>query len=98
MWRVFWLNIPPTKYVIELVKKDHDDRMKELQKFVKDAKSHDWYLKTAGQRVQIVKRDQKEGGVLELGTEVIYTKDGRIIALLGALVAVDSIIELIHFA
>lgn len=102
MWGVFWHNIPLTKYLIEQVRMGHKDRMKELQKFVKDAKSEDWELKVAGQRVQIIKRDKKEGGILEFGTEVVHSKDGRITALLGASpgasVAVDIMIKLLHFA
>ena len=76
--------------------------MEELRKFVKDAKSEDWELKVAGQRVQIIKRDEEEGGILEFGTEVVHSKDGRITALLGASpgasVAVDIMIDLLHFA
>lgn len=102
MWGVFWHNIPLTKYLIEQVRMGHDDRMKELQKFVKDAKAEDWELKVAGQRVQIIKRDKEEGGILEFGTEVVHSKDGRITALLGASpgasVAVDIMVKLLHFA
>lgn len=102
MWGVFWHNIPLTKYLIEQVRMGHDDRMKELRKFVKDAKSHDWDLKIAGQRVQIIKRDKVDGGTLEFGTEVVHSKDGKITALLGASpgasVAVDIMIKLLHFA
>jgi malate dehydrogenase (quinone) len=28
-----------------------------------------------GQRVQVIKKDKKEGGILEFGTEVINTAD-----------------------
>ena len=45
---------------------------------------NDWELKVAGQRVQIIKRDEEEGGVLEFGTDVVHSKDGNITALLGA--------------
>ncbi|MGO3184018.1 MAG: malate dehydrogenase (quinone) [Aequorivita sp.] len=102
MWGVFWHNISLTKYLIEQVSMGHEDRMKELQKFVKDAKAEDWELKVAGQRVQIIKRDEEEGGILEFGTEVVHSKDGRITALLGASpgasVAVDIMVKLLHFA
>ena len=37
----------------------------------------------AGQRVQIIKRS-KEGGRLQLGTEVVAASDGSLAALLGA--------------
>lgn len=102
MWGVFWHNIPLTKYLIEQVRMGHEDRMKELQKFIKNAKSEDWELKVAGQRVQIIKRDSEVGGILEFGTEVVHSKDGRITALLGASpgasVAVDIMIALLNFA
>jgi malate dehydrogenase (quinone) len=102
MWGVFWHNIPLTKYLIDQVRMGHEDRMKELQNFIKNAKSEDWKLKVAGQRVQIIKRDREEGGILEFGTEVVHSKDGRITALLGASpgasVAVDIMIDLLHFA
>ena len=102
MWGVFWHNIPLTKYLIEQVRMGHEDRIKELRNFVKNAKSEDWELKVAGQRVQIIKRDKVEGGILEFGTEVVHSRDGRITALLGASpgasVAVDIMIKLLHFA
>jgi malate dehydrogenase (quinone) len=84
MWGVFWHNLPLTKYLVEQISMTHKDRMEELRKFVKNAKSEDWDLKVAGQRVQIIKRDEKEGGILEFGTEVVHSKNGRITALLGA--------------
>jgi malate dehydrogenase (quinone) len=62
----------------------HSDRIEQLQTFLKDAKPEDWELQVAGQRVQIIKRDPDEGGVLEFGTDVINSKDGSITALLGA--------------
>ncbi len=102
MWGVFWHNIPLTKYLIEQVRMGHEDRMEELRKFMRDAKNEDWELKVAGQRVQIIKRDEEEGGTLEFGTEVVHSRDGRITALLGASpgasVAVDIMIDLLHFA
>ncbi|WP_164905156.1 malate dehydrogenase (quinone) [Aequorivita ciconiae] len=102
MWGVFWHNIPLTKYLIEQVRMDHEDRMQELRKFVRNAKSEDWELKVAGQRVQIIKRDKKEGGILEFGTEVVHSKDGKITALLGASpgasVAVDIMIKVLQIA
>ena len=84
MWGVFWHNIPLTKYLLEQIKMDHEDRMNELRTFVKDAKSNEWELKVAGQRVQIIKKDKEQGGTLEFGTDVVHSKDGKITALLGA--------------
>lgn len=84
MFGAFWHNLPLTKYLINQVSMSFDDRMDALRTFVKDAKNEDWELKVAGQRVQIIKRDEFEGGKLEFGTEVISSKDGRITCLLGA--------------
>ena len=80
----FWHNLPLTKYLIEQVAMSFDDRMDDLRKFVKDAKNEDWKVIVAGQRVQIIKRDEFEGGKLEFGTEVVSSKDGSITCLLGA--------------
>ena len=38
----------------------------------------------AGQRVQIIKKDEKKGGKLEFGTEVVVNKSGTLASLLGA--------------
>lgn len=84
MWGVFWHNLPLTKYLLKQITMDHEDRMKDLRVFLKGAKSEDWELKIAGQRVQIIKRDEDEGGILEFGTDVVHSKDGAITALLGA--------------
>lgn len=102
MWGVFWHNLPLTGYLIREVRMDHEDRVHELQRFIKNAKPEDWELKVAGQRVQIIKRDKKEGGVLEFGTEVVHSKNGRVTALLGASpgasTAVHIMLRLIPFA
>jgi malate dehydrogenase (quinone) len=51
---------------------------------VPGARSKDWVLERAGQRVQVIKDEKKEGGILEFGTEVITTADGSLSVLLGA--------------
>ncbi|MBL7801546.1 MAG: malate dehydrogenase (quinone) [Chitinophagales bacterium] len=77
-------NISLTKYLIEQVSMSMEERMDALREFVPDAKTEDWVLANAGQRVQVIKRDADEGGVLEFGTEIVASKDGSIAALLGA--------------
>ena len=84
MFGAFWHNLPLTKYLIEQVLMSKEDRMDSLRKFVKNAKSEDWEVVKAGQRVQIIKKDEFEGGKLQFGTEVISSKDGSITCLLGA--------------
>ncbi len=78
-------NIPLTKYLIEQLRLKPEDRIEELKEYVPSAKLADWELKVAGQRVQVIKKDKKEGGgVLEFGTEVVVSEDGTVAALLGA--------------
>lgn len=59
--------------------------MAELRDFVPDAKSDDWDMVLAGQRVQVIKDTAQGGkGTLQFGTEVVTAADGSIAALLGA--------------
>ena len=84
MMGAFWHNLPLTQYLIKQVLMNKEDRIKSLQKFIKDAKPKDWDVVIAGQRVQIIKKDDYEGGKLRFGTEIISSKDGSITCLLGA--------------
>jgi malate dehydrogenase (quinone) len=77
-------NIPLTKYLISQVTQSEDDRVASLRDYFPNVKKEDWDLDIAGQRVQVIKKDPKRGGVLEFGTEVVTAADGSIAALLGA--------------
>lgn len=77
-------NMDLTKYLVREVMQSMNDRLASLRKFYPEAKSEDWKLAIAGQRVQIIKKDEKKGGVLQFGTELVAAKDGSIAALLGA--------------
>ena len=92
-------NIPLTKYLIEQVRQSPKDRINALKEYVPGAKSKDWVLERAGQRVQVIKKDEKVGGILEFGTEMITTEDGSLSVLLGASpgasTAVSIMVELI---
>ncbi|MDQ6420422.1 malate dehydrogenase (quinone) [Paenibacillus sp. LHD-117] len=77
-------NMPLTTYLIKQVMLSKEQRMEELRQFVPDAKSEDWELLVAGQRVQIIKDTAAGKGTLQFGTEVINAADGSIAALLGA--------------
>ena len=79
-----WHNLPLTKYLIDQVRQSHEDRVAVLKEYLPDAQENEWELITAGQRVQVIKKDEKEGGILEFGTEVVACKDGSLVALLGA--------------
>lgn len=77
-------NLQLTKYLIDQVRQSPEDRLKALREYLPTAKLEDWELETAGQRVQVIKKDEKHGGILEFGTEVVTAADGSIAALLGA--------------
>jgi len=78
-------NMSLTKYLIQQVMLSKEQRMEELREFIPNAKSEDWDLVIAGQRVQVIK-DTEEGGkgTLQFGTEVVSAADGTVAALLGA--------------
>ncbi|NVO85839.1 malate:quinone oxidoreductase [Hymenobacter terrestris] len=77
-------NLSLTKYLIQQVVQSPDDRLAALREYLPDAQAQDWELAIAGQRVQVIKKDKEEGGVLEFGTEMVTAADGSIAALLGA--------------
>ncbi|PNG03544.1 malate dehydrogenase (quinone) [Stutzerimonas stutzeri] len=77
-------NMDLTRYLIKEVRQSMEDRLETLRGFYPEAKAEDWRLEVAGQRVQIIKRDPKKGGILQFGTELVSARDGSIAALLGA--------------
>lgn len=77
-------NIPLTKYLIHEVMQSEEAKLEALRNFMPTAKMEDWELEIAGQRVQVIKKDDEHGGVLEFGTEVVSAADGSLAALLGA--------------
>lgn len=84
MMRVGAENRDLVGYLISQARLSDADRMAELQKYYPDAQPADWRLVTAGQRVQIIKRDPEKGAILQFGTEIVTDKDASIAALLGA--------------
>ena len=77
-------NIPLTRYLIDQVRQSPEDRLEALKEYLPGAVMEDWELEVAGQRVQVIKKDEEQGGILEFGTEVVSAADGSIAALLGA--------------
>ena len=77
-------NMGLTKYLIGQVLQTPEERTAALREYYPGADPTDWQLEVAGQRVQVIKKDKKEGGVLEFGTEMVTAADGSIAALLGA--------------
>ena len=77
-------NIPLTNYLIKQAMLSKEQRMADLREFYPEAKSEDWDVIVAGQRVQIIKDLPNERGSLCFGTEVITSEDKSVAALLGA--------------
>src|SRR5215467_6973282 len=77
-------NFALEKYLVGQVLESPEERFAALREFFPNAKEKDWRLEVAGQRVQIIKKDPKHGGVLQFGTELVSAADGSIIAMLGA--------------
>ena len=73
--------------------------MKELRNFYPEAKTEDWDLIDAGIRVQAIKKEDGDAGIVHFGTEVLTDKDKTISALLGASpgasVSVNIILEIV---
>ena len=84
LFGAWWHNLSLTRYLIRQVTMNKDQRIAHLRDFIKDANADKWELMVAGQRVQIIKKDDAEGGKLEFGTEVVTNKKGTIASLLGA--------------
>jgi malate dehydrogenase (quinone) len=72
-----------TKYLISELLKGQEKKVEALRDFAPLAESGQWELITAGQRVQVIKRNGASG-TLEFGTSVVNAADGSIAGLLGA--------------
>ena len=77
-------NFDLVKYLVSQVMLNDDDRFAALKEYYPNARKEDWKLIQAGQRVQIIKKDEQKGGVLKLGTEIVIDKEKTVAALLGA--------------
>lgn len=77
-------NMDLTRYLISEVLHSHDQRVDALRNYFPQADGKRWRLAEAGQRVQIIKKDNKGRGKLEFGTELVSSKDHTLAALLGA--------------
>lgn len=89
-----------TKYLISQLTLSNEERMEDLRQFVPNAKSEDWEIVVAGQRVQVIKDTENGKGTLQFGTEVITSEDGSLSALLGASpgasTAVDIMLDMLQ--
>ncbi|MEW6623401.1 MAG: malate dehydrogenase (quinone) [Bacillota bacterium] len=88
-------NASLTKYLIQQVMLSKEQRMEALRDFVPNAKSEDWDLLVAGQRVQVIKDTEAGGrGTLQFGTQVVSAADGSIAALLGASPGASTVVSI----
>ena len=95
---VGYKNLDLIKYLFLQTTQNHLQRIENLNNMLPSANPNDWYLKNAGQRVQIIKKT-KQGGTLNFGTEIVNSSDGSLSALLGASpgasTAVDIMIDVL---
>jgi malate dehydrogenase (quinone) len=77
-------NLSLVWYLVTEVLATRRKKVEALQQFAPTADGRDWRLITAGQRVQIMKRDGKGKSVIQFGTEVVAGAEGTIAGLLGA--------------
>ena len=98
--KVGFHNIPLVKYLMQQGTQSMTTRMKELRNFYPEAKDDDWELIDAGIRVQAIKKEDGDAGIVHFGTEVLSSADKSISALLGASpgasVSVNIILEIVR--
>ena len=70
-------------YLLNQLLQTKEDQIQNLREFAPISNADDWSLFIAGQRVQIIKKTSN-GGVLQMGTEIVTSSDGTLAALLGA--------------
>lgn len=70
-------------YLIGQLRLSEPERVRALREFAPSARDSDWELTVAGQRVQVIRRDKRKGGVLDFNTTVLGSADGSIAGLLG---------------
>ncbi|RQP11007.1 MAG: malate dehydrogenase (quinone) [Microbacteriaceae bacterium] len=77
-------NLDLVWYLVTELLATRKKRHAALQQFAPKAEMKDWYLITAGQRVQIMKKGPDGKAVIQFGTEVVSGANGTIAGLLGA--------------
>ncbi len=77
-------NMDLTRYLISEAMQSKSERVSTLRGYYPNCHDDNWSLAQAGQRVQVIKKDENGRGILEFGTELVAAKDGSLAALLGA--------------
>lgn len=87
-------------YLINQLIMSDTDRINSFKKYYPTVNPADWSLIQAGQRVQIIKNNNKKRGTLQFGTEIISSNDKSLSVLLGASpgasTSVSIILELLN--
>jgi malate dehydrogenase (quinone) len=87
-------------YLVGQLRLSTPTRIQALREFAPGAADSDWSLMTSGQRVQVLRRDGRQGGRLEFDTTVLTAADGSIAGLLGASpgasTAVTAMLDVLH--
>jgi len=96
-------NLDLTVYLMKELAASKEKKLEALKEFIPNARGEDWTICTAGQRVQVMKRNGAStwDGILQFGTEVVSGQNGSIAGLLGAspgasvsvMVAVDVLLK-----
>lgn len=77
-------NFKLIQYLVNQLIMSDIDRINSLREYYPTADPTDWSLIQAGQRVQIIKNNKRNRGILQFGTEIISSKDKSLSVLLGA--------------
>jgi malate dehydrogenase (quinone) len=77
-------NLPLVRYLIQQGTQSMNKRMEVLRDFYPEARNEDWRLIDAGIRVQAIKKEDGQAGIVHYGTEVVTDAERSISALLGA--------------
>jgi len=77
-------NLPLIKYLVQQGTQSMAARMRLLRTYYPEAKTDEWKLIDAGIRVQAIKKEDGESGIVHYGTEVVTNAEKTIAALLGA--------------
>ncbi|WP_159715166.1 malate dehydrogenase (quinone) [Blochmannia endosymbiont of Camponotus nipponensis] len=88
-------NFDLLKYLIHQLTMSDMKRIDELKKYYPTVNPSDWTLIKAGQRVQIIKKNNKNRGILQFGTEVVSSNDRTLSALLGASPGASTVVSII---
>jgi len=84
MLEVGFHNMSLVRYLVGQLLMTENQRLAALQEYFPNAQLEDFRPTIAGQRVQVIKNDPEKGGILQFGTEMVSSKDGSMVALLGA--------------